>query len=102
MSYEFFDSSDKAKTTRANPVGVTKYPWKVIPVGKSFVVPRENIKFSVLRSLASKSGKVVGKKFRVIDHGEGRPYEVACLQMTETEAVATSSNVVEALGKLRE
>lgn len=95
--FEFFDSSDKAKA--GTRVVQRKYPWEEVPIGKSFPVPRENIKFNVLRSLASLQGKKLKKKFRVIDHEVG-PYEVACLAMTETEAVQTSSNVVEALNKL--
>lgn len=98
MDYEFFDSSEKATTTPTKTAGVKKYPWKEVPLGKSFTVPRENIKFNVLRSLASRTGKEVGRKFRVIDHGQG-PYEVAHVRQTEEEAVKSSKNVVEALGK---
>ena len=94
---EFYNSSDKAKNiVRGRKVGESKYPWVQVPIGKSFTVPRDNIKFDVLRSLASRTGKKLGKFFRVVDHGSG-PYEVACLPMTDTEAVQKSSNVVEAL-----
>ncbi len=97
---EFFDNSVKAKEVKVGPIGRSKYFWAEVPIGKSFAVPRENIKFGVLRSLASKSGKKLGKKFRVIDHGEG-PYEVACLPQSTEEAVATSSTLFEALDKIK-
>lgn len=97
--FTFFDSSDKAKVGKR--VVQRKYPWNEVPAGKSFPVARENTKFNTLRSLASLQGKKLGKRFRVIDHGSGA-YEVACLHMTEAEAVQASSNVVEALGKIKE
>jgi hypothetical protein len=97
--YKFFDSSPEAKAPYVRKVGHPKYPWKVVPVGKSFPVPKADIKFSTLRSLASKTGSELGKRFRVIDH-EGDVYEVACLPMAEDEAIATSNNVVEALEKM--
>jgi hypothetical protein len=95
--FNFFDSSPAAKQVIAR----TKYPWTQVPVGKSFPVPKANISLKTLRSLASKTGKDLGKRFRVIDH-EGDVYEVACLAMNEDEAIATSSNVVEALEKIKE
>lgn len=95
---QFFPPSKKALETKAGNklIGVPKYPWADVPVGMSFPVPRENIKFNVLRSLASITGKKLGKKFRAIDHGEG-PYEVYCVPMTDAEASQKTSNVVEAL-----
>lgn len=96
---QFFDSSPKAVQMRkGRQPGEKKYPWSEVPVGKSFVVQRNDIKFEVLRSLASRTGKKLGKKFRVVDHGSG-PYEVACLPMSEQQAVASSDNIVDALKK---
>lgn len=97
----FFEPSSKALDNRkGNPkIGEAKYPWKTVPVGRSFAVPRENIKLAVLRSLASRTGKALGKKFKVVDHGQGA-YEVYHKPMTEVEAVQSSDNVVEALRKL--
>lgn len=95
----FFDNSDRAKQPYTRKLFKPTYPWREVPVGKSFAVPKSNIQFKTLRSLASKTGKELGKRFRVIDH-EGNVYEVACLPMDEASAIATSSNVVEAMGKM--
>lgn len=98
---EFFDISEKAKQVKSGPIGRIKYPWQQVPVGKSFVVQKSNISFKTLRSLASKTGKDLGKKFRVVDH-EGDVYEVACLPMDEDKAIVTSSGVIEAREKMGE
>lgn len=97
---QFFDNSPAAVAKRVGRVGLQKYPWNTVPAGKSFAVVRNDIKFNVLRSLASRTGKKLNRKFRVIDHKDNGPYEVAHLVMSEDEAVATSSNVIEALNKM--
>lgn len=98
---EFFDNSSAAVTMRVGRgVGERKYPWDTVPAGKSFAVVRDDIKFSVLRSLASRTGKKLGRKFRVVDHGSG-PYEVAHLVQTEAEVVVTSGTLIEALNKIK-
>lgn len=75
-----------------NAVGKAKYPWRDVPLGKSFTINNKNdIKFKVLRSLASKMGKKLGRKFRVAEHPSC--YEVVYL--TTTEAIQSSS--IEAL-----
>lgn len=97
---EFFDSSEKALDTKiGRPVGQVKYPWRDVPLGKSFAVNKVDIKFKVLRSLASKQGKKLGRKFRVIDHS-GDSYEVAHVPMDEAEALAKSTNIVQATSML--
>lgn len=95
----FFDNSDRAKQPYTRKLFKPTYPWREVPVGKSFPVAKANIKFKTLRSLASKTGKELGKRFRVIEH-EGDVYEVACLPVEEAVAIQTSSNVVEALDKI--
>jgi hypothetical protein len=96
---EFFNSSTKAKEMK---VGLVQrqavYPWKDVPVGKSFVVPRDKIKFNVLRSLASKTGKKLGRRFVVVDHGEGAPYEVAFIEYRE----GAKPSLIEALNREKE
>jgi hypothetical protein len=97
--HNFFDNSDRATQPYVRKIAQPKYPWKEVPIGKSFAVQKSNISLKTLRSLASKTGKDLGKKFRVIDH-DGDVYEVACLPMEEKEAIATSSNLIQALDKI--
>lgn len=95
---QIFPSSEKVmqiKTRRE-----AKYPWQELRAGQSFQVSYSEIALDSLRPLASRMGKKFGKRFRVVDHGEKVGYEVACLPMTETEAIQTSSNVVDALRKV--
>lgn len=78
---EFFPSSDRAVLKAERPVkrgGLNaKYPWRTVPVGKSFAVARGEIKVTSLVSLAYKTGKRLGMKFIVIVHGVDEPFEVA-------------------------
>jgi|SRR5882672_6555741 len=99
--FNFFDSSQQAKEGKVNTVGKTKYPWREVPVGKSFPVPKVNISFKTLRSLASKTGKELRKRFRVVNH-DGDVYEVACLPMDEQTAIQSSSGIVDTLNKMGE
>lgn len=99
--YNFFDNSDRAKQPYVRKIAQPKYPWKEVPTGKSFPVPKTNVTLKTLRSLASKTGKELGKKFRVIDHG-GTVYEVACLPMDEQAAIASATGIVDTLNKMGE
>ncbi len=78
---EFFPSSDRAVAQASSPRKfggiVAKYPWRTVPVGKSFIVQQGEIKGSSLVSLAYKTGKRLGMKFIVVVHGEDEPFEVA-------------------------
>jgi len=56
----------------------SKYPWRELGIGQSFAVGKQESKIATLRSHAWKMGKKLGKKFRVIDHGEDG-YEVGCI-----------------------
>lgn len=81
--------------------GITKkYPWETIKVGESFPVYYNEMKLTSLRPYANRMAKKFGKRFQVINHGPEIGYEVACLLMEEKQAIETSSNVVEALGKI--
>ena len=93
MTDQFFDPSEKILNMKAgNPVGVRKYPWAEVPTGKSFTInDKSAIKFKVLRSLASKMGKKLGRKFRVAEH-DGC-YEVNCRIVTEVEAVSSAEQL---------
>jgi hypothetical protein len=72
---EFFPNSPKTTATKSK----FNFPWQTVPFGKSFIVHHHEIKFSTLRSQASYYGKRLGKKFKVVDHGESVGYEVACI-----------------------
>lgn len=71
---EFFPSSDRAVLKSGRRM---KYPWRTVPVGKSFAVARGEIKEASLMSLAYKTGDRLGMKFVVVVHGVDEPFEVA-------------------------
>lgn len=76
---EFFDPSPRAT---GEVVGrfAKKYnfPFAEVPKGKSFSVPKEAVKnLNVLRTTASRMGKRMAKKFKVIEHET--EYEVYCV-----------------------
>lgn len=71
----FFDSSPALKNFKRK-VPEMKHPWNEVELGKSFVVLHSSGKLETLRASASKWGKKLGKRFRVIDHGVGTGYEV--------------------------
>lgn len=69
---EFLDPSNEA-VAPVNHLFSNKYdfPFDLVPVGKSFLVTKDEVKnSSVLRTTASRYGKKLGKQFRVIDHGD--------------------------------
>ena len=72
--YEIFDSSEQLKNSGGKK---SVYPWHTIPIGKSFTVHKKRITMGALRTLASKTSKRLGKKFRVIEHDN--VYEVGRL-----------------------
>lgn len=97
---QLYASSPRALDKPVRGIREAKYPWKDITVGQSFSIAYSEIKIESLRPFVSRMAKKFGKKFRVIDHGEEAGYEIACIPMSESEAVATSSNLIEALGKM--
>jgi hypothetical protein len=54
-------------------------PWRELPIGKSFYVPYEGVLLETLRSQGSKWGKMLNRKFRVVDRGKELGYEVGRL-----------------------
>lgn len=48
----------------------TKYPWKTIQIGHSFIVDPNVMKLSTLIPYANRVGRKLGKKFEVFDHGD--------------------------------
>lgn len=55
------------------------FPFEEVPKGKSFAIARNQVSsIGVLRTITSRAGKRLNKKFRVVDHGESG-YEVYCI-----------------------
>lgn len=69
---EFLDPSPQAISTQGGQFKRKySFPFDRVPVGKSFAIPKDQIKnVNVLRSMATRFGKSLKRKFRVIDHGE--------------------------------
>lgn len=45
------------------------FPFDLVPLGRTFHVGKDEVKsIEILRTLASRNGKRLGRKFRVIDH----------------------------------
>ena len=102
MKYQVLPSSPQATTEKTKKT-THKYPWKILNVGESFLVPpTEVVKFSTLYNSASKMGKKLGKRFRVIQHDIG--IEVARLpdvveqpKVTEQDKELTKPDEVDSM-----
>lgn len=101
-NFDFVDSSDRAKTVDADgakaQIGLEKYPWRSLPVGKSFFIDTKTsqVKLSTLQSSASRWSKKLNRKFRVVKWEGG--IEVARLpdaEETKEEAVREAEVRVE-------
>lgn len=75
--FPLFDSSLKATTTDLDGakarIGAEKYPWRYMPVGKSFHVATKEGKPSLqtLQSSCSKWSKKLGFRFKAVKHETG-------------------------------
>lgn len=96
-----FKSSPQAGVTPIRK-GIPKYPWVEVQPGFSFVINSSDMKLATARSFASRMQKKFGKKFRVINHGPEVGYEIACLPMSEVEAVSSGGGVPDTLNKMGE
>lgn len=67
------------------------YPWRALGVGQSFAVPKDFIKLVTLQSLAYRTGKRLGVRFRVVDHGDAG-YEVARLSEVDANEITFFNN----------
>ena len=87
MQYEIVDCSPKAKTkikSEEDKYGMktslthqrSKYPWPLLQIGKSFIVPFAEGNESSLRNGAASYAKKSAKKFAVIRHNEFSCFEV--------------------------
>lgn len=65
--YEIFKSSEKlAKPEIKKPK--RDYPWDILEVGQSFAVNKEDMSLTIARPMCSIQGKLLNKRFRVIEH----------------------------------
>lgn len=80
--------------------GAKKYPWETMLVGESFRVFPKDMKLSTLKPYAYRMGKRLGKKFKVVNWGEG--FEVCRQPMTENEIIAVSKTVMQANDRVNE
>jgi hypothetical protein len=67
------------------------FDWEGLEIGKSFNVKIDEIELKHLKSMASKQGKRLGKRFRVIKHSNEIGYEVGRLDV-ETVVSVESRN----------
>lgn len=76
---EFYETSQALLNSKRGGEGfVAKYPWRDVPLNKSFIVKdKKSITLDSLRTLAFRTGKRLRKKFKVFEHNEC--YEVARL-----------------------
>lgn len=74
MVYETVQSSPKA--THDGRL-TSKYPFRTMNVGTSFTVPYNDVRETTLRSLCSRHGKKLEKKFRLVRHDDRQIYEIA-------------------------
>ena len=83
-NFTFFDSSatalamDDPSTYRK--IGIEKYPWRSLPVGKSFHIniTEGQPKFNTIQNSCYKWSEKLGRKFRAVNHGD-KGIEVARL-----------------------
>ena len=74
MSREIYPASPAAKVTEK------KYPWKSLQLGYSFKVATDECSFKSLQNYASRMGKKLGRRYRVVNHGLEIGYEVAYIE----------------------
>jgi hypothetical protein len=73
-----YDMSPAMKASlRAKKGAVMKYNWLGLEPGKSFQIAVDEIKLSSLKTLAFRTGKRYGIKFKVLHHTDLKVYEVA-------------------------
>ena len=64
-----------------------KYPWDTLAIGKSFIVPHSDIKYETLYKYASRMGKKLGKRFKVVNHAADAIFEVGLIQILNKATV---------------
>ena len=62
-----------------------KYPWHELELGKCFTVSDNSIKLTSLITLAYRTGKRLGRVFKVLHHEEMGLYEVAFVKVEDNK-----------------
>lgn len=87
-----------------NNTPTSKFPWKDLQPGKSWVIQYHEVTLGTLKSMASRYGKKLGRKFKVRDHGKVVGYEVFCSALTQEEIIARNGGaptIVDALSAMK-
>lgn len=83
MVYEVGDSSPEMKGIVNNNGAFSKYPWSKLTMDTSFFIPlSDGLSKASIQSMASRAGKSLGIKLRVIEH-VGKGFEIGCVGMRE-------------------
>lgn len=96
-NFEFFDTSERAKTVDTDgaraQIGAEKYPWRTLPIGKSFYINTKTspVKLQTIQSAASRWSKKLQRNFRVIYWKEQEGIEVA--RLPDKGSTDVSSNI---------
>lgn len=94
MSMKLYPSSEKISIDKRTEAG--KYPWRTMAIGTSFIVASSTIKYRTLQNYASKMGKKLHRRYKVVDHGATIGYEVGCIgERSVKEPMATQATVVD-------
>lgn len=58
-------------TDKPRKIGIVKYPWRYLAVGRSFKIPlSENVKFTTINNSCYKWSKKLDRTFRAFQHDD--------------------------------
>lgn len=80
MERPVYPSSDLALAPKPTKVGASKYPWRTLEEGQSFLVKPNEANWTTISTACYKWSKKLNKKFRAFDHGADG-IEVARIKM---------------------
>ena len=82
MNRPIFPSSQELTKTNLKQA---KFPWHELKPGMSWAIQHNEVSYGTLKSMASRFGMKLGYKFRVVDHGPEKGYEVGCMALTHND-----------------
>lgn len=80
---EFFEPSEQIKAVSGVALRKSKYPWRDVPIGKSFSIPATDITWPSLLTLMRRTGARMNKTFKAYHHKSQGVYEVMCVSIGE-------------------
>ena len=80
---DFYDPSPEIKAVSSVTFRKSKYPWRDVPIGKSFVIPDKDITWPSLLTLMRRSSARMNKTFKAYHHKSQGVYEIMCSSMRE-------------------